>query len=77
MTLEIKHITSCPNPQTGQLQLFGLGTDNKVYAWSYQLDGWLPNCLRADQERVAKTTPAPANRQARRATKAAAGKRRK
>lgn len=68
--MKILQITAAPNPANGQLQLFGLGEDNLIYAWSYQLAGWLPNNLAADQARLAKVTPAPANRAERRAATA-------
>lgn len=48
--MKILSINPVVNPQTGWLQIFGLADDNKVYAWSYDLGGWVENSLHADQK---------------------------
>lgn len=55
--MKIQSITSVHNFSSNQLQIFGLGEDNRVYAWSYQLGGWLLNDLATEQARIAKSKP--------------------
>jgi hypothetical protein len=75
--MEIKIITAATNPQTGQLNLFGLGADNKTYLWSYKLGGWFPNWQQEAQTpaNVAQEKVETLRRKARRAVKAKSRKR--